>query len=352
MVYGKSLGVLVTLASVFLAASACKSRTYNSDPSSRSASWPERPWSPGADVSTTFSTLLEDPSTAPEIPKGARVLWVMGLSGKQIEDVSEFTFRRTEQDKALNSAYFEDTLKACRSVEVGWDCEIVPTDTAATVEANASALREVFIAQKLPYFVVAHSRGGVDTIRALTSIEPGESAYLRGVITLQSPHAGIVTSAALRKLSGGLFDFFGRVGELNKELTPDASIQRVGERTQRLAELAARVPILTVGSWFVDDDRIHKGDEPGQVKSILKGLEGVTRGQLKKKYPASADVKAPLTAWRNDGVVALEDTRLPGIRFVDLAKHDHVSPVLTYKGSPPITHAAFLKAIVGTLLAP
>lgn len=339
---------------------ACRTRTYNTASGAKGTDSglqsDTRTWVPGANVTDAFRARLDAVSKSSSnavsnaVSKsastpasgglnGVKLLLVPGLSGNEIRAVAGLTIRATAAGREKNHDYFDDQLSACKAF--GWECEFVTLDTKRLVPTNAATLAARFRAETSPYIVLGHSRGGVDTLAALLLMSPEDRRLLRGWVSLQSPHAGIPAAARIDNLAGPLRPFLFQFGKVNAELTPDVSRARVDERREALEALGREVPLLTLGSWF----DASATDTPEKGRSLLGPLEKVTRGLLASTPEGAGGARSG----RNDGVVALEDSRLPGVRYIDLPAHDHVSTVFKYEGAPALDYNAFLAALMETL---
>lgn len=84
--------------------------------------------------------------------------------------------------------YFGDQRKWLGSI--GVESALAPTDTEASVASNGGDLARFIAASDKPLCIVSHSRGGLDTLVALSILSAEELSKVRCWIALQAPFAG------------------------------------------------------------------------------------------------------------------------------------------------------------------
>lgn len=172
--------------------------------------------------------------------RGRRVLLAYGLFG----EVSA-ALRRLGVDYMHS---LETWLK-----EQGAAARVVPLDTLAPVAGNALRLAEALAAEADPALVIGYSKGGVESLAALT--HPQARAHCRGFVALQAPFLGspvadavvrnrplAVTATTLARLLG-----IGS-GEGLHDLTTDVRRGWMARHAAALDGVIAEVPTVCVAA--------------------------------------------------------------------------------------------------------
>jgi triacylglycerol esterase/lipase EstA (alpha/beta hydrolase family) len=140
--------------------------------------------------------------------------------------------------------------------------------------------------------VIAHSKGGVDTQTAL--VYNGATPYVQRVITLSSPHHGSqLADLAYSSWAGWLADIIGSQNPGTSTLQT-SYMKYFRSKTDALSNTAT-IPFFTFAgdNWF-----------DGTASYILGGL-----------YLSSFG--------KNDGVVTVDNAKLPGGRIVKIGPWEH-----------------------------
>jgi hypothetical protein len=280
------------------------------------------------DWSERFQTLISS-STLSKEQKPPFILFVPGLYAYEIQAAVAATVWKIPGGRAKVGDYFEDQMSACKAQKV--QCELFKMKTDVPIAENAKALAEKFKTLPKGSVVMAHSRGGIDSAAAMLGLSDDEIKNLGGFITINTPFHGIYPAELISKWSiEPVKKLFSKFYDVNDELGVTTRAQVLATNAAGLARLQSLVPMVTVGSW------ISAGNDE---KSILKGLSSAVGSTLPNKQYSGL----------NDGIVAVEDTRLPGVPFVVLPQADHVSPVFQIEGGPALDGAALTWALPALL---
>lgn len=176
-------------------------------------------------------------------------------------------------------------------------------------EKNAERLAEMMRDAEYPVIVIAHSRGGLDTLEALRKM-PLLTEKVAGVITIQTPFYGTPVADyvherdIIKTISRPLLDQAGETATSIYWLTTEFR-RGYHERNRALIEdIIKKVPFLCAGSHCTEAE--------------LRDDSGL---QL------SAAVFRALGIHEHDGLVHLASTRLSGAPFVKLENANHRMPV-------------------------
>lgn len=214
----------------------------------------------------------------------------------------------------------------------GFQAEIADVDTGATVAANGAQLAEILARHHCPTWVVSHSKGGLDVLEALIE-HPDVRRYVDGWIAFQAPfHGSPVADVAsgsgrARKVSRAALKLLGADLQAIVDLRTDIRSRYMDERAACIAELTRQVPIMCVGT--------------------------VTRQgslSLMPQWPTGRWMES--MGLKNDGLVPVNATILPGARFVGLRGlgHGQVATNNILAGRT-FEHLDLLKALFALMLA-
>lgn len=180
----------------------------------------------------------------------------------------------------------------------GFDADIAEVDTGARVEENGERLARILEAHHRPTWVITHSKGGLDLLHALVT-QPDLVRYLDGWIAFQAPFWGSPVadvacgSGRAKGLSRRALKLIGRELDLIADLTTDGRAHYMDQRTAQIAAIARDVPVMCVAT-------------------TARLLGPAWRAQW------------PTARWmdglnlKNDGMVPVNSTVLPGARYVVL----------------------------------
>lgn len=249
--------------------------------------------------------------------RGYRVLFVPGF-------LSDPTVNPALVDPRVKSGgtYFTSQVAWLRAL--GVDAAIVGIESEASCKANAEKIAHSVLRSPKRVIIVAHSKGGLDTLEALLS-DHGAAARAAGVITLQSPFAGSPVADCILEnsfLSGLLRQALAILGGSDaslRDLSVKARSAYLQDKASAIAGLTMRVPFICFGSR-VDSAR-----------SMLYATHRFLR-QL---------------GLANDGVVPEKNTALPGSWSVSAARIDHSMTV--YDDIPGFDRIKFLETLLKVL---
>ncbi len=213
----------------------------------------------------------------------------------------------------------------------GFAAEIADVDTGASVAENGRRLARILAEHHCPTWIVSHSKGGLDTLEALIA-HPDIARFVDGWIAFQAPFHGSPLadvasgSGRARKISRTALKVLGADLQAIVDLRTDRRAQYMDQHATRVAEIARAVPILCVGS--------------------VAGTNAM--------WPSA---RWPTARWmdgfglKNDGMVPVNSTILPGARFVGLRGLGH-GEVATHHvlSRRRFEHVDLLKALFALML--
>jgi len=180
----------------------------------------------------------------------------------------------------------------------GFDADIAEVDSFARVEDNGARLARILEAHHRPTWVITHSKGGLDLLHALLSV-PHLVRYLDGWVAFQAPFWGSPVadvacgSGRAKGVSRRALKLIGREVDLIADLTTDRRANYMDQRTAQIAAIARDVPVTCVATT------IGALNSPWRVQwPTARWMDGL---ELK-----------------NDGMVPVHSTVLPGARYVVL----------------------------------
>ena len=278
------------------------------------------------DVSSELVSLFQagDELSEKEVSELQRlyVIFVPGFLSNVVTEPSQVI----EQDKGLPklSGYFSQQVVFLRSL--GVQCGIADIESQSSTEQNARTLRKIIRSSEKKVLLIAHSKGGLDSLEALLE-EPGLRANVAGVITIQSPFFGSpvadlvlsnsVTSYPSQKLLAALGGTKQSLVDLSSSIRKDYQAKnRAG-----IEKLTAGVPFLCVTTYkqrgLIPYDTLL---EVFRDYMLLLGLQ-------------------------NDGMVPAQRGMLPGSRYAVLGGVDHLATVMSVP-VPSFDRVRFLKALL------
>lgn len=253
--------------------------------------------------------------------KGRRVLLVYGLLGEV-----QAALRRLGVDYMHGvREWLEDQ---------GADVTVVRLPTASSVQDNGVRLAAEILSDPRPALVIAHSKGGLETLAALTSM--AARARCAGFVALQSPFGGshvadaVAAAKPLASASIALAKLLRTgTGEALRDLTTTTRAAWMAGHARQVEQIVRRVPTICVATE-------------------LKPAGARGRDRI---YLAAARWMALQDAGPNDGLVPVASALLPGTRHL-LADGSHIAAVSRGGGRDPIALVARALALLEAPSAP
>ena len=247
---------------------------------------------------------------------GRRVLLVYGLLGEVAASM-----------RRLGIDYMHGELDWLAAE--GADASVVNLPTAAPVMANAARLTTVLLSDPRPALIIAHSKGGLETLGALMNAEA--RAHCTGFIALQSPFLGspvadaVVGAKPLASASMALARML-RIGsgEGLRDLTTQARHVWMTGHARQVAAALRQVPTVCVATAITPDVRGRERLHLAAARWLEKQGEGP-----------------------NDGLVPVWSALLPGAHHLR-TEGSHIAGVSRGAGRDPI---ALLKRALGMIAA-
>lgn len=248
---------------------------------------------------------------------GQRVLLVYGLMGELVAAFHPFGL---------------DYMHPLRDwfAEQGADVSVVPLRTAESVSANAARLRAVLLADPRPALIVAHSKGGLESLAAL--IDPAAQAHCSGFLAMQSPFFGspvadaLLAAKPMEAAAGGLARLL-RIGSGDglKDLTTNARRLWMAAASDGVRRIIAALPVACLATAL---------------------REGEARGR-ERLHLAAAQWMEKRGHGPNDGLVPVSSALIPGARHLVLPG----SHIATVSGGPGRDPVALMRAGLETLFS-
>jgi alpha-beta hydrolase superfamily lysophospholipase len=237
--------------------------------------------------------------------RGRRILMAYGLLGEALNRLRPF-----------GMDYMGAQLAWLRTE--GARAEVVTVPTSAPVAANARRISEAILSEPEPCLLVAHSKGGLESLAAL--LLPGVAERCAGFIAIQSPFFGSPVADALMGTPGlhGVARWLAhtlRVGEGDglADLTTPSRANWMCQNAEEIAALTRSLPVLCLAG------RLDRATARGPDRRYL-----------------------PLVYWverhgggPNDGLVPVESALLPGARHLVL-NASHRALVSSGEGRDPV----------------
>lgn len=201
---------------------------------------------------------------------------------------------------------------------LGATVEVVRLPTGAAVADNAARLRARLLAEPAPVVVVAHSKGGLESLAAL--LDPEAAARCRAFVALQSPFFGspladaVVAAPPLRMAAGGALRLLRGAPAGVLDLTTATRADWMRGHAAEVAALVAARPVLCCAT-FLDE-----ANAAGPDRVALPLVRWMTRHG----------------AGPNDGLVPVASALLPGARQVVVPGVMHRASVSRGRGRDPV----------------
>lgn len=204
----------------------------------------------------------------------------------------------------------------------GAEVTVMNLPTASSVSANGTRLAAELAACAKPALVIAHSKGGLETLAALTSAEARRRCA--GFIALQSPFGGshvadaVIAAEPLAAASIALARLLKTgTGEALRDLTTAARGAWMSLHARQIDQILKRVPVVCVATE-------------------LKPAGARGRDRI---YLAAARWMQLQNAGPNDGLVPVDSALIPGARHL-LGTGSHIAAVSRGGGRDPIALVA------------
>ncbi|HEX4923733.1 MAG TPA: hypothetical protein VFV50_06590 [Bdellovibrionales bacterium] len=254
-----------------------------------------------------------------------KVIFVQGIMGNYVDFMGKLIMNKFDQYE-----YFYEHMDWLKSV--GVEYERLKTDTEDTIEANAILVERAVRASSKPVVLVAHSKGGLETLIALND-SPSLYPKVKGVLFMQSPFYG--TPVADYLSDNPVWDFLANfvlaiLGGSNKAMHNLTSYERVPwmQKWDFLVQhVVKELRVLCFSTW--------KDDEPNRRDSMFEFSRN------KVKVDGGID---------NDGLVPWNSMILPNSRYVRFEGHDHGSTVTANKYIQ-LDRPRFFRSLLQTLFA-
>jgi hypothetical protein len=182
----------------------------------------------------------------------------------------------------------------------GFEAEIADIDTGATVQSNGAKLAEILARHHCPTWVVTHSKGGLDTLEALLAY-PDVRRFVDGWVSFQAPFQGspiadvACTAPKARRIGAAALKLLGADPDAICDLTTGERARYLDQNATQIAQLLTDVPVMCVGT-------------------------AVSRRFL-PSWPTVRWMEE--LGLRNDGLVPVTSTILPGAHYVLLDGMGH-----------------------------
>ena len=253
---------------------------------------------------TPETAALSDQALA-RLLAGKRVLIAYGLIGERLA-----AMRRIGID------YMATQLAWLRH-EIGAEVVVVPLATSAPIADNAARITAALLKDERPAVVVAHSKGGLESLAAL--MDPRAAARCAALIAIQSPFFGspvadfLVAAAPLRATVAGSLRLLRTGSGMGlRDLTTAARLAWMERHAAEIAKLLESIPIVCcateVTAATVGPDRNYR--------ALARWIERQGFGP-------------------NDGMVTVRSALLPGARHLVLGG-GHRGTVSKGRGRDPI----------------
>lgn len=255
--------------------------------------------------------------------KDCKVLLIPGF----LSDVDPGQFHLPLAPSA--KGYFEDQMNWLKAM--GVEYERLQMKSESSVQVNGAIISAAIKASSKPVIIIAHSKGGLDTLEALRAA--GEvRAKVRGVITLQSPYFGspvadyVNSNNYLSEYAVKLLLKMGGNKESMLNLTVADRKKYMADNSASIAEITAAVPVIAVATF--------KDPVDGKLDTDLK----LFRDAMFEK------------GIHNDGLVPVDSAILPGAGIVRLEGLDHSVTIRSAK-TIAFDRVKLSKALLLTLFA-
>jgi hypothetical protein len=275
-------------------------------------------------VSGTLPPRLPEPVAAKL--RAGRVIFVGGLMKQLAEAVSAMVAQ------PIGFGGYFDEQRAALEVQ-GIEAVELAVDSEGSVATNAVEVARAIGSGTTPVTLVTHSKGSLDTLAALIA-NPAFYAppRLQAWVSLQAPFYGSPLAdlnsrdLLVRTLTGYLLkEGFGGSPDTLLELR--VSARRIYQRANAAAirDVVRSVPTVCYGSWLTDE-----------MPSLFRLTWLICRFAGER---------------RNDGLVGVSSTHLPGAIRVEEGGVDHAMAVIEVPGTGPFDPATCLTALLGMALA-
>ena len=222
--------------------------------------------------------------------------------------------------------YFLDHKRWLASA--GIDYSFAPISSQATPEENAVIISSAIAACSKPVIIIAHSKGGIDALEALTGNSLSRSK-VAALVAMQTPFLGspvadwLANSKSRESIANWILAVTGGTRKTLISLTTPHRRMWYFNHRSAVQALARKMPVICLATW--------KEPEPGNSFDTRFAL---TRAMM---------IKNGLP--QNDGMVPVQTAILPDADFVLLPDADHQATVME-KGPRPFNRTNLMKALM------
>ena len=205
--------------------------------------------------------------------------------------------------------------------EHGAEAKVVRLPTAAPVAANATKLAAALFADPRPALIIAHSKGGLETLAALMARDA--QARCSGFVALQSPFFGspvadaIIAARPLAAAAQALAKVL-RVGSDKglRDLTTEARRAWMAAHREPIGTMLRRVPVVCVATELTGGARGRERFHLAASRWLLKQGHGP-----------------------NDGLVPVSSALIPGAKHL-VTQGSHLAGVSAGGARDPVALVA------------
>lgn len=298
-------------------------------PAAAPAAVPFRLKSQGADLTAAYKTLYADPGGSGDAAifeklKNYKVLFVPGFLAEASINPIPLPWGGQRKGK-----YFDEQMDWLKSI--GVDYQRIEMEYEAPIRVNARVVAAAISASVKPVVIIAHSKGGLDSLAALIT-DSALAAKVRGIVTFQTPYYGspvadyVIMHRLLGDLAGALLFSMGGTKAAMVNLGTAERDEYLKKNASAIAGITALVPVLTLATW--------KDREPGKFDIALKPLRDMMLED----------------GIKSDGVVPVDSAVLPGADFVKLGGLDH-SVTVRASRTIPLDRIKLTKALLMMVLS-
>ena len=233
------------------------------------------------------------------------------------------------------SEYFDEQILWLRDqgFEKDIDFERVRIESEAGPQTNAKFIRDAVLRSQKPVIIIAHSKGGIDTLVSLVNYGDEISDKIKGFIPIQSPFKGspiaddIIKYPWVRMIAFDLLGQLGGSGQSLKSLTTQVRTQYFHEHQEQITKVLKEIPAFAFTSWKNNEDGIL-------LDTILE-------------WPRDYIIR--YKKLDNDGLGPSLYGRFPGMDYIEVEGVDHVVTVM-YSSFLEFDRIRFLKTLLVMML--
>lgn len=217
------------------------------------------------------------------------------------------------------------THQVRRLRDEGFDAQLADVDTGAPVARNAATLADMLVQAHRPTWIISHSKGGLDTLETLLA-RPELQRFVEGWISFQAPFLGspvadaACDSGRARRIGSTALSVLGADLQAVCDLRTDVRLRYMDARAVEIAKMTSTIPVMSVGT--------HRSFFLPPTGRWMNGM-----------------------GLRNDGLVPIHSTILPGSRFAVLEGLAHGEPATRHLlASRRYEHVDLLKVLLSVLV--